>query len=72
MNNSIKYDIINTHIDSIRAGDIILHNGNLKTVYSSDIKLGGFCGNTIFGDSYNAGYKPVQKAIIFHAKPEKV
>ena len=47
------------HISLIRAGDAILHNGELVTVSSNNIKHCPFMGTTIFGDSYNLGYKPV-------------
>ena len=50
------------HIDLIMAGDTILHNNEVKTVCSNNIKLGG-CGTTIFGDSYRLGTLPVVKII---------
>ena len=51
------------HISQITAGDTIVHNGKLSTVCGKDIKRGGFCGDTIFGDSYHSGYKPVHKVV---------
>lgn len=47
------------HIDDVRVGDTVLHNGEEKTVSKCNIKTGGFCGTTLFGDSYNCGYKKV-------------
>lgn len=49
----------NIHISEIRGGDAILHNGEVKTVSNCDIKEDAFMGRTIFGDSYNLGYKKV-------------
>lgn len=51
------------HISTIRCGDTILHEGKIKTVCEKDIKR-GFCGITIFGDSYIDGLKPVIKCDI--------
>jgi hypothetical protein len=58
------YDIVDTHIDNIFTGCVIEHNGKHMTVCKNDIKTGGFMGSSIFGDSYNSGYKPVKKVII--------
>ncbi|MBA1203636.1 hypothetical protein G7009_18095 [Pseudomonas capeferrum] len=55
-----SYDTINTHINMIRSGDTVFHNGELRTVCNSDIKRGGFMGTSLFGDSYRLGYLPVQ------------
>lgn len=49
------------HISEIKSGDAIIHNGNLVTVANSDIKYCKFMGITIFGDSYNLGYKLVTR-----------
>lgn len=49
------------HIDTIRAGDTVEHNGVLKTVCPGDLKS-GFMGTTLFGDSYRLGTLPVMKA----------
>lgn len=57
MNN---YELVPTHISLIRSGDTVLHNGEVKTVCSTDIKKDAFMGITIFGDSYRIGYKAVQ------------
>lgn len=52
------------HIKKIKAGDTILHNDKLVTVSKKDIRHSTFLGRTIFGDSYNLGYKPVVKVIL--------
>lgn len=49
------------HINSIVAGDMIVHDGEMMTVCPNNIKHGGFLGKTIFGDSYKFGYKLIQK-----------
>jgi len=51
------------HISSLRQGDIILHNGELKTVSGTDLKRDKFMGTSVFGDSYHAGHKPVKKVM---------
>ncbi|HGY2296351.1 TPA: hypothetical protein ACNV18_000065 [Pseudomonas putida] len=62
-----NYDTVDTHINTIRAGDTVLHNGELRTVCNSDIKRRGFMGATLFGDSYRSGTVPVQLARINRA-----
>jgi hypothetical protein len=58
--NNIK--ITEVHISVIKQGDTILHtDGHLRTVCKNNIKKGGFCGITIFGDSYKSGYQKVKK-----------
>ncbi|MBX8556999.1 hypothetical protein K5D56_25470 [Pseudomonas cichorii] len=59
-----NYETVESHIDMIRAGNTVLHNGELRTVCKSDIKRGGFMGTTLFGDSYRLGAMPVQLARI--------
>lgn len=49
------------HKNLIREGDLILHDGLPRTVCQKDIKRSLFMGVTIFGDSYNLGYKLVKK-----------
>ena len=51
------------HISRISAGDTIEYNGKLSTVCAKDIHKGGFCGTTIFGDSYRSGTRLVQKVV---------
>lgn len=48
------------HIDLIRAGDTVLHCGEMRTVCPKDIRRGGFMGTTLFGDSYALGLQPVE------------
>jgi hypothetical protein len=55
MNTTIKL----VHIDSIVAGDTIMHDGKIQTVCHNSIKR-GFCGKTLFGDSYRMGSVKVQ------------
>jgi hypothetical protein len=50
----------NVHISMIAVGDTVEHEGKLKTVCKNNIKR-GFCGRTLFGDSYHAGYKLVKR-----------
>ena len=57
-------NFIPTHIDNIRAGDIILHDNKEQTVCHKHIKRNSFMGITIFGDSYHLGTKPVMKKLI--------
>ena len=56
------------HISQISAGDTIMHNGELTTVSKKDIKRGGFCGDTLFGDSYFSGSKLVDKVVAWDGK----
>jgi hypothetical protein len=49
------------HISQINVGDIIFHEGEEKTVCANNIKDCPFMGRSLFGDSYNIGYKLVTK-----------
>lgn len=49
------------HISQIRVGDTIIHEGFMRTVSGNNIKRCSFMGKTIFGDSYNLGYKLVTR-----------
>lgn len=52
------------HISSIKKGDtVICLDGYCRTVGSVNLDR-GFCGVTLFGDSYNTGTKPVKKVIL--------
>lgn len=62
-----NYDTVNIHINMIRSGDTVLHNGELRTVCNSNIKRGGFMVTTLFGDSYRSGTLLVQLARINRA-----
>ena len=64
---AIKYEIQEVHISTIKAGDAIEHNGELLTVCNCDIRCSDFMGDTLFGDSYSLGRKPVKKANIITA-----
>lgn len=66
----VQYDLKPTHISLVRAGDVILRKGKLRTLSAKNIKRGGM-GITIFGDSYRLGTDPVMVAKIKHAKPKK-
>jgi len=60
----LKYKIEKVHISDIKNGDIILHTDNkITTVCNNNIKR-GFCGITLFGDSYRLGCVLVKKIII--------
>lgn len=48
------------HIKDVKVGDIIFHDGKWRTVGKKDIKEDPFMGRTIFGDSYQLGYKLLQ------------
>jgi len=59
----MNYNIKETHISSIIAGDTILHtDGFIRTVCKSNISK-GFMGMTIFGDPYKLGTILVKKII---------
>lgn len=60
----MNYTIKEVHISTIKHGDVILHNGDIKTVSRYFMKLDKFMGLTLYGDCYNFGYKPVKKLII--------
>ena len=49
------------HISNIRAGDTIMFEDKMTTVSNSNIKYCSFMGITLFGDSYNLGYKLVTR-----------
>jgi len=52
---------IKVHIDEIRPGDVIFHNGDFRTVTKGSIKNCLFMGKTLFGDNYRSGTKAVTK-----------
>jgi len=59
-----KYKIVEVHISTIKSGDTILHTDNkITTVCNNNIKR-GFCGITLFGDSYRSGTILVKKIMI--------
>lgn len=60
----MNYSIVPTHISQIRVGDVVEIDGILKTVGKNNLKHGGFCGTTLWGDSYRSGTVLVPKAVI--------
>lgn len=52
-----------THIDDIKAGDTVVHDGKEHTVCPKDLKPSTFMGTTLFGDSYRCGTLPVSKVV---------
>ena len=64
MKNAIIENTIieNVHISRIAPGDTILcKDGHMRTVCKKDIHKGGFCGTSIFGNSYNSGTISVKR-----------
>jgi len=55
-----NYTTEHKHISKIVSGDTIMHNGEMKTVTNTNIKHDAFMGTSLFGDSYNIGYKLVE------------
>jgi hypothetical protein len=56
--------IVLVHKDRIVAGDVIIcPDGKERTVCQKDIRYNNLIGVTIFGDSYHAGHKLVQRNI---------
>ena len=53
----------NIHINDIKNGDVILHDGKERTVNDSNIRRCDFMGVSVFGDCYNLGNKHVIKVI---------
>lgn len=50
------------NIASLMAGDTICHNNKEMTVCKKDIRR-GFCGLTVFGDSYRLGTIPILRVL---------
>lgn len=61
----MNYTIKSMDISMIRPGDTIMHNGVMRTVSKSNIKVDSVMGKIIFGDSYHLGLKLV-KVVIFN------
>lgn len=69
--------ILNTHskhreykavrISELQVGDTIMHHGVLRTVSRCDLRSNSFYGDTVFGDSYMLGHKPVIKVRLIKA-----
>lgn len=69
MKSELKYTIIPTHITEIKVGDTIkCRDGVIRTVGQNNIKQDKFMGRSVFGDTYNLGYIPVQLLKIQHAR----
>jgi hypothetical protein len=58
------------NIDLIRVGDTVIHNGHQRTVTAS-IMGNGFCGRTLWGDSYRMGTTTVTVVDFTPAKKDK-
>lgn len=58
-----KYTTVPCHINELRPGDTVLHNGGLITVCRRNLRRGGFMGTTLLGDSYRSGMNPVQRVL---------
>jgi len=61
-----KEDNIKTkdvHISTIKVGDTVVINGDMKTVGKKDLKKDKFLGTTLWGDSFKAGKTPVKKVV---------
>lgn len=56
-------DIVDVHISTIRHGDTVYHDERLMTVSRSNISKVSFFGVTLFGDSYQCGFKLVKKVL---------
>jgi ribosomal protein L19 len=51
------------HISTIRAGDTVMIDGQLKTVGKKDIRRNNFTGVTLWGDSHKLGRDPITRVI---------
>jgi hypothetical protein len=63
----MNYAVELKNISTIRAGDLIRHEGIIRTVSANNIKYNSFMGTTIFGDSYSIGNKLVEKIVLQNA-----
>lgn len=54
-----KMETKEVHISKIKVGDVIVHNGEVKTVNKEYLKYDSFLGHRVFGDGYCCGSKPV-------------
>lgn len=61
-NPNIQYPLESVHVADIRAGDVVYMGGEYRTVGAKDITRNE-CGICIFGDSFQGGRQPVQKAL---------
>lgn len=58
------------HINEIKVGDTVVYQGELKTVNGQYLKHGGFCGTTLWGDSFKSGTELVHR-VKFILLPKK-
>jgi len=64
-----EYTIVNTHIENIRAGDIIeCGDGIHRTICNKDISSCLFMGVSIRGYNYRSGTLPVKRVVVKHVK----
>ncbi len=59
--NATNYITEEVHISTIKGGDTVMHNEEMKTVSFNNIKRDSFMGTSIFGDCYHSGRKKVKK-----------
>jgi len=59
----------NVHISSIRQGDTVMRNGEMKTVSGTDLRSCSFMGKSLFGDSYMHGSQPVVRVVRLGCMP---
>jgi hypothetical protein len=64
-------EIEKVHISTIRIGDTVKHEGEIKTICKNVLKYSSFLGFSIFGDSYNLGHKKVEKITFKKLKNEE-
>lgn len=62
-NTNEKVELESVHISQIAVGDTVKHEGYLRTVCKSNLHNGGFCGTTLWGDSYRSGTIAVQRVV---------
>lgn len=51
------------HISTIQVGDTVIHDGEVLTACTNNLKYDSSLGYSLFGDSYNLGYKLVTLVI---------
>lgn len=54
------------HINTLRVGDTVIHEGKAITLTKSNLTRCDFLGARVCGDSYCLGYKPVQLVTDFN------
>ena len=50
-------------ISSVNVGDLVAHNGEIRTVCRNDFNYSDFMGVTLFGDSYKLGRQKIKLII---------